>query len=128
MNYLAAKSRPTFEFFTSIEGEVKFPLAAPSEDIAPMRRVLDAAHPQAAQWLVTYLRTTYRPEHKRRLHKRAMAGYLTWLDGEHIGLMQARPSDLARYLTSLTGHQPAATIHRHLATIRGFYQYLNGRL
>lgn len=127
-DYFRCRPRPVFDFFTSIEGESVFHIETPSAATLSLRRVLDAAHPHAAQWLVAYLQSRYKPHGKRQPCKAAMAEYLTWLDEEQIGLMQARPGDLARYLNGKTSQYPAATLHRHLAVIRGFYQYLNGRI
>jgi transposase len=109
-----AKPLRVFDFFTSHEGESKFPHGAPTEETAPLRRVLDQAHPQAARLMVDYLR--------------AKAAFLAWLDGEHIGLMQAKGYDLRRYFNGLTRHQPPEAIRWQAALIQGFYYYLRAHL
>ena len=128
MNYMAGKPLRVFDFFTSYEGESRFIIGTPPEDTATLRRVLDAAHPQAARLMIDYLRARYEAHYYRERPKRAMAAFLTWLDGEQIGLRQATGYDLRRYFNGLTRSQSAEAIRRQAALVQGFYHYLRAHM
>ena len=99
----------------------------PSEQNALLRRVLDTAHPQAARLLVDYLMGNYPNRHTREAYKRALVQFLLWLDSEDLGMRQAKPYDIRRYLEGMESRYQPGTVNQHMAAIRGFYQYLRER-
>ena len=124
MHYLAPKQH---DFLTTLDGESGFAVGYPTEATAPLRRVLDAAHPQAATLLVDYLTANQPNPHTRAAYKRALAAFLLWLDEQNLGMRQAKPYDIRRYLDGLLMNYQPATVNQHMAAVRGFYQYMRER-
>ena len=126
-NALALVPPDAADLLPRMEDLIVLPFGYPTEATAPLRRVLDNAHPEAARLLVDYLTAAQPNRHTREAYKRALCRFFVWLDHTGLGLRQAKPHDLHNYMQGMSGQYSFATMNQHLAAIRGFYQYLRER-